>query len=65
MTKQIRALARGLAIVNAIDRASGPISLGELHHVTGIDRATILRILATLEQEGWVRRPPRLSSATL
>lgn len=56
MTKQVRALARGLAIVNAIDRASGPISLGELHHVTGIDRATILRILATLEQEGWVYR---------
>lgn len=56
MTKQIRALARGLAVVNAIDSASGPVSLGELHHATGIDRATILRILATLEQEGWVYR---------
>lgn len=56
MTKQIRALARGLAVVNAIDRANGPISLGELHHATGIDRATILRILATLEHEGWVYR---------
>lgn len=56
MTKQIRALARGLAIVNAIDRANGPVSLGELHHATGIDRATILRILATLEHEGWVFR---------
>lgn len=56
MSKQIRALARGLAVVNAIDRASGPVSLGELHHATGIDRATILRILATLEHEGWVYR---------
>lgn len=56
MTKQIRALARGLSVVNAIDQACGPVSLGELHHATGIDRATILRILATLEQEGWVYR---------
>lgn len=56
MTKQIRALARGLAVVNAIDQASSPVSLGELHHATGIDRATILRILATLEHEGWVYR---------
>ncbi|MCE9664691.1 helix-turn-helix domain-containing protein [Halomonas sp. M5N1S17] len=56
MTKQIRALARGLAIVNAIDSAEAPPTLGELHHVTGIDRATILRILATLEAAGWVYR---------
>ncbi|MGP9535740.1 MULTISPECIES: helix-turn-helix domain-containing protein [unclassified Halomonas] len=56
MTKQIRSLARGLAVVNAIDQANGPVSLGELHQVTGIDRATILRILATLKHEGWVYR---------
>lgn len=56
MTKQIRALARGLAVVNAIDDAAGPVSLGELHQATGFDRATILRILATLEEEGWVYR---------
>lgn len=56
MTKQIRSLARGLAVVNAIDQANGSVSLGELHQVTGIDRATILRILATLTHEGWVYR---------
>lgn len=56
MTKRIRSLARGLAVVNAIDRASGPVTLGDLHHATGMDRATILRILATLEHEGWVYR---------
>ncbi|MDT0502516.1 MULTISPECIES: helix-turn-helix domain-containing protein [unclassified Halomonas] len=56
MTKRIRSLARGLTVVNAIDQASGPVTLGELHHATGMDRATILRILATLEHEGWVYR---------
>lgn len=56
MTKLIRALSRGLSVVNAIDNASGPVTLGELHHATGLDRATILRIIATLEHEGWVYR---------
>lgn len=56
MVKQIRALARGLEIVHAIQQAPQPPSLGELHLATGIDRATILRILATLEEAGWVFR---------
>nr|WP_067292076.1 helix-turn-helix domain-containing protein [Marinobacterium profundum] len=56
MTKQIRALARGLTVVNAINAAPGPVSLGDLHKATGIDRATLLRILATLDQEGWIFR---------
>ncbi|MDI5934985.1 helix-turn-helix domain-containing protein [Halomonas kalidii] len=56
MNKQIRALARGLDVVSAINDANGPLSLGDIHHATGIDRATILRILATLEHKGWIYR---------
>lgn len=54
--KTINALARGLRVVAAMNEANAPLSLGDLHQVTAIDRATILRILATLEQEGWVFR---------
>ncbi|MBB3141466.1 IclR family transcriptional regulator domain-containing protein [Halomonas organivorans] len=56
MNKKIRALERGLDVVGAINDADGPMSLGELHQATGLDRATILRILATLEDKGWVYR---------
>ncbi len=56
MTKQIRALSRGLEVVQAIHDAGTPLSLGELHRATDIDRATLLRILATLAQAGWVYR---------
>lgn len=54
--KTINALARGLKVVAAMNEANVPLKLGELHRITGIDRATILRILATLDQEGWVFR---------
>lgn len=56
MTKQIRALARGLTVVNAIDSSTAPVSLSDLHRITQIDKATLLRIIATLEHEGWVYR---------
>lgn len=56
MVKQIRALARGLEVVEAIQQAQQPPTLGELHRATHIDRATILRILATLEEARWVYR---------
>jgi IclR family mhp operon transcriptional activator len=56
MTKQIRALARGLTVVNTINAAASPVSLGDLHQATGIDRATLLRILATHEPVGWIFR---------
>jgi len=56
MNKQIRALARGLDVVSAINDSNEPLSLGDIYLATGIDRATILRILATLENKGWVYR---------
>ncbi|WP_302140078.1 helix-turn-helix domain-containing protein [Halomonas alkalicola] len=56
MSKTIQALARGLKVVNVIDAEDAPVSLKDLHEATGIDKATILRILATLESEGWVYR---------
>lgn len=56
MTKQIRALTRGLIVVKAINDADGPVGLQDLHRLTGIDKATLLRILATLEEQSWVYR---------
>lgn len=56
MNKKIRALSRGLSIVSAMNDFNGPVSLNYLHQVTELDRATILRILATLESEEWVYR---------
>lgn len=56
MTKQIRALTRGLIVVKAINDAKGPLGLQDLHRRTGIDKATLLRILATLEAQNWVYR---------
>ncbi|WP_416139319.1 helix-turn-helix domain-containing protein [Halomonas sp. HK25] len=56
MTQRIRALARGLQVVSAISGAETPLALVDLHRRTGIDKATLLRILATLEDEGWVYR---------
>lgn len=51
--KNIRALERGLTILEAILRR-GSLSLAELHESTGLSRATILRALRTLEENGWI-----------
>lgn len=56
MTKQIRSLERGLLVIEALNCADSPLALNDLHISTGLDRATLLRILSTLENAGWVRR---------
>ncbi|WP_010324214.1 IclR family transcriptional regulator domain-containing protein [Marinobacterium stanieri] len=55
MVKSIDSLARGLHVVEAI-RQHSPVSLAELHHQTGISKATLLRVLKTLQEAGWVYR---------
>ncbi|RII38186.1 winged helix-turn-helix transcriptional regulator [Pseudooceanicola sediminis] len=53
--KRIESLRRGLKVMDLL-QAAGPLSLAELARATGIDKATLLRILATLEEEAHARR---------
>lgn len=55
MVKSIESLARGLQVIEAI-RQHSPASLARLHQCTGISKATLLRILKTLQEAGWVYR---------
>lgn len=53
--KSIAALRRGMDVLLAIERMSS-LPLGELHRRTGIPKASLLRILKTLQESGWVQR---------
>ncbi|WP_169719913.1 helix-turn-helix domain-containing protein [Marinobacterium litorale] len=55
MTKTIDALARGMLVLDELRKRS-PATLAELHQATAISKATLLRILKTLEHAGWVDR---------
>jgi IclR family mhp operon transcriptional activator len=54
-TKTIRALNRGLLIIELLSK-TGRISLARLRAQTGLSNATLLRILATLQERNWVRK---------
>ncbi len=56
MTKLIRSLTRGINVIDAMNRSDTPMSLHEIHQATALDRATLLRILCTLEDAGWVHK---------
>lgn len=51
--KSINALARGLEVLQIL-HASGALTLADLHRLTGIPKASLLRILKTLMQGGFV-----------
>lgn len=53
--KSITALRRGLEVLRAVEDASA-ISLADLHRQTGTPKATLLRILKTLQQSDHVVR---------
>ena len=53
--KRIRALDRGLSVVEHLSNA-GLSTLADLRAATGLTNATLLRVLATLQDRGWVRR---------
>ncbi len=53
--KTIRALARGLEVMRTLETA-GPATLHDLARRTGLPKPTLLRVLLTLEQEGYIRR---------
>lgn len=52
--KEIRALARGVKVVEALCRL-GACSLAELHRATGLPKSTLRRILFTFEQATFLR----------
>ncbi|MFT5344133.1 MAG: IclR family mhp operon transcriptional activator [Paracoccaceae bacterium] len=54
-TKRIRALDRGMAVVEHLAK-TGRTSLSSLRAETGLSNATLLRILATMQDRNWVRR---------
>lgn len=53
--KEVRALSRGLALIEALNDG-GWMKLGHLSDVTGIDRTTSYRLINTLENCGYVTR---------
>jgi IclR family mhp operon transcriptional activator len=53
--KSVDALRRGLTVMHAIEQSSA-VTLAELHLQTGIPKASLLRILKTLIESGWVVR---------
>lgn len=53
--KSITALRRGLDVMLAIQQSSA-VTLAELHRQTGWPKASLLRILKTLQEAGWVER---------
>lgn len=53
--KTIRALARGLSVMRVLEN-EGPAALHELAARTALSKPTLLRVLTTLENEGYVRR---------
>jgi len=53
--KSIRSLERGLLVIRLLAQ-HGRLTLHDLHISSGLPKATLMRILATLEQQGWVKR---------
>lgn len=55
MQESLRGLERGLSVLKALDGVPG-LALRDLHRKTGLPKPTLLRILSTLETNGYVRR---------
>jgi IclR family transcriptional regulator, mhp operon transcriptional activator len=51
--KSINALARGLEVLQLL-QSSGALTLADLHRLTGIPKASLLRILKTLMEGGFI-----------
>lgn len=53
--KSIDAVSRAMQVLDVL-RDNPTVSLAKLHHETEISKATLLRILKTLQESGWVFR---------
>lgn len=54
--KPVAAALRVLDVLAAVNKANGRATVGETHRLTGIDKATIVRMLETLQHAGYVMR---------
>lgn len=57
--EEVSALARGLALLRTIGEADAPLSHRELAERTGIPKATVSRLAATLQSAGFLRLSPQ------
>ena len=55
--KPVIALSRGLDVLRVVNQER-MATVGSIHKATGLDKATIVRMLETLEHEGYVMRDP-------
>src|ERR671926_689815 len=56
-TPSIQSLDRGLTILEAVAKAGGPVSLGELTRLLDIDRSSVFRLAGTLKRRGFLAYP--------
>lgn len=54
--EEVTALARGLAVLKAVGDGAGPLSNRDLADATGIPKATVSRLAATLVSSGYLRQ---------
>ncbi len=57
LSSEVSALARGLALLQAVGAAASPLGNRELATATGIPKATVSRLTATLVSCGYLRQP--------
>ncbi|MGH2409335.1 MAG: IclR family transcriptional regulator, partial [Chloroflexota bacterium] len=61
----INSLGRGLRVLTLLAEADGPLGVTELAARLSVDPSSSYRLLATLEQQGFVRQEPRGKKYTL
>ncbi len=54
---KLETVSRACAILRQFSRSQQPFSLGEVVELTGLERTIVFRLLRTLEEEGFLRRP--------
>ncbi|MBD3942677.1 IclR family transcriptional regulator [Microbacterium sp. NEAU-LLC] len=64
MSYHSQGLSRGLAMLRLLGEADGPLTLAQFARMLDLPKSTLVRILAVMEEEGFVRRfgaPPAYS----
>lgn len=52
----VAAVERAFSIMAALERADGPVALADLSRITGLYKSTILRLMISLEHNGYATR---------
>jgi IclR family transcriptional regulator, acetate operon repressor len=56
-TPSIQSLDRGLCILEAVAKSAGPVALGHLTDLLGVDRSSAFRLANTLRRRGFLANP--------